>query len=277
MFPPGFLLAVPLRPHAQPRGLRCARPTMAADPPPQVKPSFYKNPSKAIEKGGGFYIPGLRGPRLRFFVSGLTVTLLTLNHLASPRVVTAAPTLATSETIAFTAALAVLVTAIADVRTATLETRAMDVVTSNTSTPASTIPSTSSTSELSAPIATTSDDGPAWAQSVVTDLTPVKSIVAFRAGRVVAGTPDIDRSSVAGAVVERVGESGRALYVADSSTLPPDVGVPALSSDPCALYAIPTREAVVVFAAPVESSLSGEVRRWLEAMAPRVVGETEMG
>ena len=68
------------------------------DPPP-VKLAFYKNPSKPIEKGGGFYIPRLHGPRTRLFVSAVTATLLTLNFIASPTATDISPTLRASEAI----------------------------------------------------------------------------------------------------------------------------------------------------------------------------------
>lgn len=53
---------------------------------PQVKSSFYKRPSRAIEKGGGFYIPGLRGPRLRIGVGFLVLALLAANHASAGKV-----------------------------------------------------------------------------------------------------------------------------------------------------------------------------------------------
>ncbi len=44
------------------------------------KASFYKRPSKAIEMGGGFFIPGLEGYRLRLFTAVLVFALLALNR-----------------------------------------------------------------------------------------------------------------------------------------------------------------------------------------------------
>lgn len=41
---------------------------------------FYMRPSAAIEKGGGFFIPGLEGERLRVFVSLAVLGLLALNR-----------------------------------------------------------------------------------------------------------------------------------------------------------------------------------------------------
>lgn len=44
------------------------------------KASFYKRPSKAIEMGGGFFIPGLEGYRLRLATAALVFVLLVLNR-----------------------------------------------------------------------------------------------------------------------------------------------------------------------------------------------------
>jgi hypothetical protein len=45
---------------------------------------LYVRPSKALEVGGGFYVPGLEGYRLRVAIVGLVLTLLTLNRLLLP-------------------------------------------------------------------------------------------------------------------------------------------------------------------------------------------------
>jgi len=45
---------------------------------------LYVRPSKALEVGGGFYVPGLEGYRLRVAIVGLVFTLLTLNRLLLP-------------------------------------------------------------------------------------------------------------------------------------------------------------------------------------------------
>lgn len=44
------------------------------------KSSFYKRPSKAIEMGGGFFIPGLEGYKLRLATALLVLLLLALNR-----------------------------------------------------------------------------------------------------------------------------------------------------------------------------------------------------
>lgn len=45
---------------------------------------LYVRPSKALEVGGGFYVPGLEGYRLRVAIVGLVLTLLTLNRVLLP-------------------------------------------------------------------------------------------------------------------------------------------------------------------------------------------------
>lgn len=41
---------------------------------------MYRRPSKAIEQGGGFYVPGLEGPRLRFLTSVILILAVYINH-----------------------------------------------------------------------------------------------------------------------------------------------------------------------------------------------------
>jgi len=45
---------------------------------------FYIRPSAAIERGGGFFIPGLEGRRLRVAISGVVVALLAVNRGGTP-------------------------------------------------------------------------------------------------------------------------------------------------------------------------------------------------
>ncbi|KAK4532992.1 hypothetical protein CCYA_CCYA14G3849 [Cyanidiococcus yangmingshanensis] len=44
---------------------------------------WYARPSAAVERGGGFYVPGLDGPQLRFLLGLLCLLLLATNHLLS--------------------------------------------------------------------------------------------------------------------------------------------------------------------------------------------------
>ena len=57
---------------------------MMAAPPPQAKPGFYARPSAAVERGGGFYVPGLEGSKLRLAAATVLSVGLVLNRLASP-------------------------------------------------------------------------------------------------------------------------------------------------------------------------------------------------
>ncbi|EKX49473.1 hypothetical protein GUITHDRAFT_136133 [Guillardia theta CCMP2712] len=45
---------------------------------------FYVRPSKALEKGGGFYVPGLEGYKLKLAVSVLAFSLLAINRVLLP-------------------------------------------------------------------------------------------------------------------------------------------------------------------------------------------------
>ena len=59
------------------RGIR-----MQAEPPGQ-KPGqgYYRRPSAALERGGGFFVPGLEGARLRLVAAGTLCAALALNRL----------------------------------------------------------------------------------------------------------------------------------------------------------------------------------------------------
>ena len=53
-------------------------------PPPKVKGSgYYVRPSAALERGGGFYVPGLEGDRLRLLVAVVLGVGLVLNRVLS--------------------------------------------------------------------------------------------------------------------------------------------------------------------------------------------------
>lgn len=52
--------------------------------PPKVKSSYYKRPAAALERGGGFYVPGLEGSRLRVAGAAVLSVGLVLNRLLSP-------------------------------------------------------------------------------------------------------------------------------------------------------------------------------------------------
>jgi hypothetical protein len=74
---------------------------------------LYVRPSKALEVGGGFYVPGLEGYRLRVAIVGLIVTLLTLNRVLLPGF-EPQPTQVVSETITVLTAGFVLLQALSE-------------------------------------------------------------------------------------------------------------------------------------------------------------------
>ena len=58
---------------------------LAAGNEPERRPqknmsSYYKRPSAALERGGGFFVPGLEGYKLRAAMGTLVLTLLALNR-----------------------------------------------------------------------------------------------------------------------------------------------------------------------------------------------------
>ena len=70
----GLARAVPSHAHA-------AR--VVATAPPPVSGSFYRRPAKALERGGGFYVPGLEGDRLRIAAATLVSAAIVANHVTS--------------------------------------------------------------------------------------------------------------------------------------------------------------------------------------------------
>ena len=66
--------------------LRPLRVVASAGPPPyeEAKKGFYVRPSAAVERGGGFFIPGLEGYKLRLAVALLLSAGLLLNRVLSP-------------------------------------------------------------------------------------------------------------------------------------------------------------------------------------------------
>ncbi|KAJ1624408.1 hypothetical protein T492DRAFT_1047490 [Pavlovales sp. CCMP2436] len=67
----------------------------AQEPANKISGSYYRRPAKALERGGGFYVPGLEGDRLRIAVASSVSLTLLANHLASVQPV--APAQVTSE------------------------------------------------------------------------------------------------------------------------------------------------------------------------------------
>lgn len=248
----------PLR--TNPQVLRRSRYLCCAKPPPgNVKPIFYKNPSKAIQKGGGFFIPGLRGPRLRFFVVFIATSLLTINHLNSS---VASPTLANSETLAALSISAVFSSALFDVFKSYRDLRN---IVSPRSDPA---PDTASDPSLldASPSSRRSDQN-SWAITVCKDLTPVTHIAHFRNGVLQLATDNVPAASLPGEAVHRVATENRPLYITDTSTLPPQVSFPFLTEGIWSVFLVPNGDKVSVFAKSAQNGLSVEDRRWLLAFA----------
>ena len=59
----------------------------------------YVRPSGAIERGSGFFVPGLEGPRVRVLFGGVLLVLTALNHVLVPTGVAAATTPTTATTV----------------------------------------------------------------------------------------------------------------------------------------------------------------------------------
>lgn len=252
---------------------------MVKKPPPQVKPSFYKNPSKAIEKGGGFYIPGLRGPRLRYFVSAVSAALLTLNHVTSSQ--TPTPYMTTSEALGAFATLAVLTTAIAD--TSADSGKVLPYTGDNLPRRAVVAP-VFTDGNRNLDTSKNSTNSPVdWALSTCTELTATTHVAAFRSNSIVVATENVDTSESPGEIVRRVRQESRALYIADTSDLPKGIDLPFFGPGPWSAFVVPVNEGAVVFAAPVSTdsnNRSGSItkmkysiedRRWLEMFASRLL------
>jgi hypothetical protein len=276
-------------------GITCAiRPQ-----PPFVKSSFYKNPSRAIEKGGGFFIPGLRGPRLRYAVGAILLALLVANMpdgilisqyfasdiLASTKVSTALGALA---------GCGVLFTALQDSRgderpRKTVEAEPMrNDKTEGKVGPSSDAVSTSTRNVIE--LGSTAKAELSWVANVVNDMVNREELgcdvwffgrdaasgslqfVYSEKGRGKGGTTGCD----AGAVVERVSQEGRSLYVEDSYLLPDEIGFPFLPGDErWSVLAVPIAGGNGVFVVTVvkagdrSTTLSIADRAWLEVFGER--------
>eukprot|EP00316_Scyphosphaera_apsteinii_P004827 CAMPEP_0119337264 /NCGR_PEP_ID=MMETSP1333-20130426/93601_1 /TAXON_ID=418940 /ORGANISM="Scyphosphaera apsteinii, Strain RCC1455" /LENGTH=280 /DNA_ID=CAMNT_0007348271 /DNA_START=17 /DNA_END=859 /DNA_ORIENTATION=+ len=81
-------------------------PLNMADRPPPAKPGYYKRPAAAVERGGGFYVPGLEGYKLRLAVSLVLSVGIVINRVLSPGEV--APSQITSELLGATSCILLL-------------------------------------------------------------------------------------------------------------------------------------------------------------------------
>ncbi|CAM9322434.1 unnamed protein product [Laminaria digitata] len=75
--------------------------------------SYYRRPSAAIEQGGGFFVPGLQGFRLRLVLAVVILGLISLDGFSRPGMTTSQ---VVSEALAGLAGLALLVQALLDQR-----------------------------------------------------------------------------------------------------------------------------------------------------------------
>lgn len=241
---------------------------LSSGPPPKVKPTFYKNPSKAIQKGGGFYIPGLRGPRLRVAVSALAVTLLALNHLSIS--VNAIPrSLWVSESFALTASIGILVTALVDISTEREEMAPAGQQQGVSSLRAAITTTESSVKAKSGGIDDVGEEV-SWGQAVCADLTNATAFAICRDGKTIYVSGLAEWASEAGAAVARVAQEKRAVYIDDTSVLPPEITLPFLSKGTWAVYLVPSEEEVVAFATAQGSGFDKRQRDWLEQLAIRM-------
>lgn len=245
----------------------------ASGKPPAVKSSFYKNPSKAIEKGGGFFIPGLRGPRLRVFVSAVAVSLLTVNHFASFQTADAQPvSFAVSEVLSLIAAASVAVSAYVDL-SGSAESDSPSAV-SDAKTPIA--PQVASKVETVSDAALT--ELLSWTGRVAKDLTPVEHFTVFDGeGLVFSDSPVSDKRP--GKAVMRVAKEDKSIFIADSSALPAGIDFPFLGNQEdgqstCFLFLVPllSGRVVVAFSGPSASAkgLSAGDRAWLRQCASRL-------
>jgi hypothetical protein len=74
----------------------------------QKQKGVYVRPSGAIERGSGFFVPGLEGPRVRLVFGGVLLILSAINHVANG----ALPTLSLEEIISILFSLLVLFQAV---------------------------------------------------------------------------------------------------------------------------------------------------------------------
>lgn len=244
----------------------------AKTPPPPVKSSFYKVPSRAIEKGGGFFIPGLRGPRLRYFLVTVAGTLLTLNHISATAV--QASTFRISETIAVAAILGVLGTAIADTLDEMKEEAMAEKATEDNVNTFQTDGASTQLPDFSN-VQSSASDTVQWATNICISLTPTTHIASFRDDVSVKSGFKVDEGINGGEAIKRVAKAQRTLYIEDSSALPPDVTFPFLPDGRWTLLVVPVNEnEVVAYAASRTDEgpeFSTEERRWLEVFADRFV------
>lgn len=243
--------------------------------PPAVKSSFYKNPSKAIEKGGGFYIPGLRGPRLRVFVASVALSLLTINHVVSLRVGTAAAlSFTVSELVAIFAATCVGASAFLDIKSDEIESgsesREDQIAEKSTATP---VPG-----QIGYVIGNTVEEVMEWTARVSMQMTGLDGFYVFQDESLVFSRGELTAQQERGPAVARVASENKAIYIDDTSRLPPEVRFPFLqgsTNNGWRIFMVPivNGRAVVVFSGKLGSEkqdISPRDRNWLTECSGRI-------
>jgi hypothetical protein len=268
--------------------------SQSGPPEPVVKSSYYKNPSRAIEKGGGFYIPGLRGPRLRFFVGGAALFLLGLNIYRGIDSDGFADGLSatsnfTSNALAILASTIILLTAFRDSRSTESKEGYRQQLKSKQDRPKSLTEDFEKPPEEQTRFSDRSTNlnvDVKWVSDVVYDMHGGQAGIWIFGGN---DPPlctfakhdlgdDIGLKMIsAGPVVKRVGQDTRVLYVDDSSTLPSGIGFPFLREEEnwsVLLVPLVRVNSVFVVALPKSAlpsiTMSVEDRRWIEALAGKV-------
>ncbi|KAA8494103.1 hypothetical protein FVE85_4078 [Porphyridium purpureum] len=256
--------------------------------------ALYKRPSIAIEKGGGFYIPGLEGPRLRIFIGTVAGLLLTWNHSSGPGLNASWHTLL-SESVAALAALSLLSIAFKQMNAPAVPS-AQSSNAQNVSAGATPVADTDANSSgfdeggIPLNIQPMSRDSTGtieqWLVESVVDLTIMDccAIVKEQADQAatVSGNVGRIRSLSAGEdlgeVIRRVKAEGQSLYLDNLSTLPPGVDIPFVVNPECSAFVVPVGKGddrLLVALGPVTAStdatLSRREREWIETVTQEIL------
>eukprot|EP00186_Timspurckia_oligopyrenoides_P002867 CAMPEP_0182445978 /NCGR_PEP_ID=MMETSP1172-20130603/3908_1 /TAXON_ID=708627 /ORGANISM="Timspurckia oligopyrenoides, Strain CCMP3278" /LENGTH=315 /DNA_ID=CAMNT_0024641831 /DNA_START=50 /DNA_END=997 /DNA_ORIENTATION=- len=235
--------------------------------------ALYKRPSIAIEKGGGFYIPGLEGPKLRLSVSLIALGLLAVNHpLVSSnisRVPQSALNQQVSELVSLVAAVSLGTAAVFQIlaEKATQETigrlqdsqysESIDSEDSSGSESESFVSIDASLSEENIEDLTRSKSGAdqgflkdvSWLGESIVELTPSTLCVILQNEKIVkvsgnaSSLKSTSKTESMGAVIERVVEEQMALYIEDVKTLPKNINIPFLVDDHWTAFVVPRIDA----------------------------------
>lgn len=246
-----------------------------AQKPPPVKSSFYKNPSKAIEKGGGFYIPGLRGPRIRVFVATVALSLLSLNHVAFLQSSTSSPLSFTiSEILALSAIAFIGASAVLDIKAEEEEIKSIDDISLDKSVALRTV------AQDVLELENTVEEAMTWTAQVSMQMTGLDGFCIFQDDNLIFASGSIDQTQGRGPAVARVATEKKSLFIDDTKKLPPEISFPFLQNqggDAWRVYMVPIMDghAVVVFSGNIDisqgsSKIGLRNRAWLSGCASRI-------